>query len=163
MTPMAAPIEPLTGEETFAATPAEVFALLVDLEAIAATLPGVSSRQRADDGTVRCDVRPGLSFLGGTIHVSLRIADAVAPSRALLRSSVRGIGMSMEVESQITVEEDPSAPGTAVATRVAWEARVTERRGLVAAVSPGLLRAAAQRLIAAGFEALRRRLEPDRS
>jgi uncharacterized protein len=147
-------IEPFSGDEAFAAPPERVFAALLDPETLAKAIPDLVSSERLDERTLRCSVRPGFSFLRATMKMTIAITDVDEAQRAaamLISSS--GIGASMKVETRMRVQ--PEGDGS----RVAWEARVLELGGLIAAVSPTLIRGAADKVVRDGWDAFRRCVE----
>jgi len=147
------------GEELFAAPQQTVYDMLVDLDALAAGIPDVVSTERVDDRTLRAVVRPGFSFLRGTMKLKIELAELRPPNSALMRIDSQGIGVSMIVESRMRLE--PSAAAAAdggAATKLAWQADVTQMKGLVATVSPGLVRAAADQVVRNGWVKLHERL-----
>ena len=60
------------GTEQFAAEPEKLYALLTDLDAMAGTIPDLVSAERVELRTLKCVVRPGFSFLRGTMRLPLR-------------------------------------------------------------------------------------------
>jgi carbon monoxide dehydrogenase subunit G len=155
---MATTIEPLTGTEVFAASPARVHAALTDLDVLGRAMPGATGSERIDDRTIRCTVRPKFSFLHASMRVTLTIAESTPPAGATIRMTAQGIGVSMNVESVLRLAPEPREGGPPV-TRVDWEARITEMKGLITAVSPALIRAAADQVVRDGWKALRQGVE----
>jgi carbon monoxide dehydrogenase subunit G len=152
-------LEPFHGEEKLAAAPERVFAALTDLEALARVLPGFVSCERIPDSSppaVRAVVRPGLSFLHANLRLTLTLAQTAAPDTATIRIAAQSIGVSMQVESCIRIEP---ASGHGGASTVRWEARIGEMSGLITAVGPTLIRAAADKVIRDAWEGVRRRVE----
>ncbi len=142
----------LGGEEHFQAPPERVYALLTDLQRVPAMIPGLESYEVDEQGILRCVVRPGFSFLRGTLRLAIRIEPVLAGRRAEMFVNAEGIGTGMEIRSTMTLE---NASGC---TRLVWSAEVDQIRGLLAAVSPGLIEAAAGRVMAAGWDQLRHQL-----
>ena len=73
-----------------------------------------------------------------------------------MHTTAQGIGVGMTIESYLTVE--PLASGA----RLVWRAEVVELKGLVASVSPGLIRAAAEQVIRDIWTRIRAHIEPAR-
>jgi len=144
-----------SGEETFAASRERVYSLLVDLDALPESIPDLVSHKRVDERTMEAVVRPGFSFLRGTMKLRFSLDELVAPSAAVLKIDASGIGVSMKVTSRMQLSE--LADGAE--TKVAWAADVTDLKGLVATVSPGLVRAAADQILRNGWDQLRMRLQ----
>lgn len=140
------------GEEIFAASPERVFAVLTDLDALAASIPELVSSERPDANTLRCVVKPGFSFLRGTMKLAITIADLQSPHSATMTVAAQGIGVSMNVRSSIEVE--PEATGS----RLRWSASLERMTGLLSSVSPGLVKAAADQTIRHAWRQVRQRL-----
>jgi carbon monoxide dehydrogenase subunit G len=129
------------GEERFAAPAERVFAVITDLDLLAANIPDAVSTERVDMRTLAATVRPGFSFLRGTMKMRIEMSDLEPPSRATMRIEGSGIGQAIRVESTSTVSPDGDG------SLVRWQARVVERRGLVATISGALIQAAAGQVI----------------
>jgi len=142
-----------SGEETLAAPVDRVFAALTDLDALARTLPDATSIERINERTLAAVVRPGFSFLRGTLKLRIALENLVPPTTAAMRIEAQGIGVAMTVVSQMRLEADGDA------TRAVWRAEVLQMKGLVATVSPGLVRAAADQVVRDGWKQLRERVE----
>ena len=140
------------GEEQFAAAPDKVYALLTDLDGLGASIPDLVSAARVDERTLACVVRPGFSFLRGTMKLKIALDDLAPPTKATLKIDAQGIGVAMKVVSQMTLEPDGSG------TKLIWNATVPEMKGLVATVSPGLVKAAADQVIRHGWKQMHERL-----
>jgi carbon monoxide dehydrogenase subunit G len=155
------------GVEEFTATAARVFAVVTDFDVLARVLPDVESSERVDANTLRCVVRPGFSFLRGKLNVTIVRQDQAAgdPRSARYRVESKAIGVQIVVETSLRVEASPTGDAAADASEAAggkageraklhWQARVVERKGLVAAVSASLLKAAAEKVIQATWQRL---------
>lgn len=153
---MPAALEPFSGSETFAAPQQRVFDVVTNLDTLAAAMPGLVSSEKLDEGTLKAVVRPGLAFLGGQIRLTVSIVETSPPDSAVLRVEGKSIGVSMKVESRLKL-----SPAEGGGTRLDWEARVYDMKGLIAAAPAGLIRAAAQKVINDGWNALRERVEAE--
>jgi carbon monoxide dehydrogenase subunit G len=142
------------GEETFAAPRERVYSMLVDLDALPEGIPDLASSKRIDAETLEAVVRPGFSFLRGTMKLRISLHDLTPPSDATMQIDASGIGVSMKVVSHIQLADDPATGGT----KVVWRAEVSNLKGLVATVSPGLVRAAADQIVHNGWKRLHERL-----
>ena len=149
---MAGPIE-FGGEMGFEVAPEKLYALLTDLDAMAATIPDLVSAQKVDESTINCVVRPGFSFLRGTMKLAISVDRSDPPRRALMTTAAQGIGVLMNVLANLEVEPDGNG------SRLKWTAKVQELKGLIAAVSPGLITAAANQVIGHTWAEVRKRLE----
>ncbi len=134
---------PLTfgGSESFSAPPERLFAALTDLDELAATIPDLVSSQRIDERTLNCVVRPGFSFLRGTLRLAISIVDLQPPHFARMAIAADGIGTHITVVSQLHVEAADCG------SKLDWTAAVVDLKGLVATVSRPLISAAAERTI----------------
>jgi carbon monoxide dehydrogenase subunit G len=141
------------GEEAFAAPVERVFAAVTDLDSLARLLPDVESSERVDERTVRCVVRPGVSFLRGKLTTTITLADVNANESAVLRLESKGVGVQIAVEAILRFEAHDSG------SKLTWQAQVTRRTGLVAAISSALIRGAAEQTIRRGWQNLRAKLE----
>ncbi len=142
-----------SGAERFKAAAPRVYDTLADLDGLKDSIPDLVSAQRVDERTLSCVVRPGFSFLRGTLKMTIAL-DKTEPGRAAAMSvNADGIGVGMKMESRFTVEPDGGG------SLVKWEAQVTEMRGLIKAVGSTLIRAAADRVVRDGFARLRARVE----
>lgn len=148
-----AAIPPFSGETDLPFPPERVFAALRELEGVARRMPDVASVERVDGNTLKLVVKPGFSFLRGTLRVTMSIEEVEAGRSLVQTARSEGIGMSMTIRSQIALA--PSPEGTAAS----WRAEVVERKGLVSAVGPSLIQAAANKVLADGWTAVSQHLE----
>jgi carbon monoxide dehydrogenase subunit G len=140
------------GEERFDAPPEKVFALLTDLDAVAGTIPDLVSSERVNARTLKCVVRPGFSFLRGTMKLSIGLGDTTPPSAAMMTVTAQGIGVGMDVVSQLKIAADGAG------SLLTWTANVENLKGLIAAVSPALIKAAADQVIRHAWSEVRKAL-----
>jgi carbon monoxide dehydrogenase subunit G len=140
------------GDKDFALPPAELWAKLTDARFLVQCIPGVESVTRAESDAAEWTLRPGVSFVRGTLDVSLRVAEAVPNTSARLLVHSKGIGSTSDVEATLAF----TAQGTG--TRVHWAVEVTSLGGLLKAVPQGLIKAAAQKVIADVWVAVDARL-----
>ena len=140
------------GEERFLAPPETLYALLTDLDALSATIPDLVSSERVDERTLKCVVRPGFSFLRGTMKLSIALGETNPPNTAAMTVSAQGIGVSMDVASRLNVSPDGDG------SRLVWTARIEQLKGLISAVSPGLIQAAADQVIRHAWSQVRKQL-----
>lgn len=141
-----------SGEERFEQDADRVFAVVTDLGLLAQNIPDLVSYELVSDQRLKCVVRPGFSFLRMTMKTEIDLIGDPATRAADLRVRSQGIGASMEIESRLQVAE--VSPGSVLN----WSARVVKTTGLVATVSPDLVRAAAEQVIRAGWQRVRERL-----
>lgn len=157
---MPSSLEPFSGKELLAAPPQRVLAVLSDPGALAAAMPGlVSSEPGLDRSRARrCVVRPAFSFLSGTIRITVTVDQPSSEGGVTAHIGVQGIGLSMEILSQMKVAAGPEQGST-----VDWQARVTGMRGLLSAVPSGLIRGAAESVIREGWASLRKTIDAERA
>ncbi|HEX3727802.1 MAG TPA: SRPBCC domain-containing protein [Pirellulales bacterium] len=148
---MANPIE-FGGEEQFRATPEQLYAQLTNLDAMAATIPDLVEAERVDEQTLKCVVRPGFSFLRGTMKLTITLDQLAEPTSATMSVVAQGIAVGMTVRSHLAIAADGSG------SRLTWTATVAELKGLIAAVSPGLISAAADQVIRHAWTQIRQQL-----
>ena len=140
------------GEERFASPPEKVYRLLTDLDVMAATIPDVVSSEKVDDNTLKCVVRPGFSFLRGKLKLAISLAETHPPQSAVMNVSGQGIGVSMDVVSRLNLAAEGDG------TLLTWSASVEQLKGLIAAVSPSLIKAAADQVIRHAWKQVRTQL-----
>jgi carbon monoxide dehydrogenase subunit G len=138
--------------ETFSAPPEQVFAALTNLDRLPRIIPELESVEKIDDRTLKCVVRPGFSFLRGTLRMTITIVDIDPPHRAAMQVSAAGIGAQIEVASSLEIS--PANSGSVLT----WSASVTELKGLVATISRPLIAAAADQVIRKSWQRLRAEL-----
>jgi carbon monoxide dehydrogenase subunit G len=142
------------GDRDFTLPPAELFARLADARFLVECIPDVESVsvQEADRATMI--LRPGFSFVRGTLETTLQVVDPVAPQsvRVLLHS--KGIGSSSDVEASL------SLVGQDAGTHVHWVAEIKSLGGLLKLVPAGLVRGAAQKVIDDAWTRVVLKLQP---
>lgn len=140
------------GEESFASPPERVYALLTDLDAMASTIPDLVSSEKVDDRTLKCVIKPGFSFLRGTMRSTIQLGECTPNERAAMNVEAAGIGVGMLIASQLDIQPEGSG------SRLIWRATIEQRKGLLAAVSPSLIRGAADQVIRHTWNAVRLKL-----
>lgn len=140
------------GEERFDVPPRTLFDQLTDLDAMASTIPDLVSSERSGPDTLKCVVRPGFSFLRGTMKLQISIGDLQAPEKATMRVDAQGIGISMRLESHLNIVPDGAG------SLLKWDAQVLEMKGLISTVSPGLVKAAADQVVRMAWEGVRKKM-----
>lgn len=152
---MAGPMEPIRGEETFNAPPQKVFAALTSLDDLSKSIPDLQTATKLDDRTLQCTVRPGFSFVRGTLKSTIRVVESTPNEAVKIGLSASGIGMGMEIEARLQIQ--PLEGGSR--SRLVYEAQVMQRSGLVSAVPAGVIAGAAEKTIKDGWEKVRRQVE----
>lgn len=141
------------GDQNYPQAPAEVWAKLRDVHFVAQCISGVESVSQAEAGTLVCTLRPGFSFVRGTLNLTLRVTEVEPGTSLRYHAHGKGIGSSNTVEAVLTLA--PHDGGT----RLHWSADVTELGGLLKAVPKGLIQAAAQKVIADTWTAVEGKLK----
>lgn len=142
------------GDRDFARPPAEVWAKLTDPQFLVTCIPDVQTVKSTGPDHADLVLRPGFSFVRGTLDVNLKIVDTVAPSSAKVRILGKGIGSSSDVESALALA--PQGDGT----RVHWTVEIKELGGLLKMVPAGLIRGAAEKVVNDAWAAVATKLSP---
>lgn len=141
------------GVREFALPPQALFARLSDAAFLVTCIPDASIQGQPTKEEAVCSVKPGLSFVGGTMEVTIRVVEATSPSALKFQLNSKGIGSSSQVETNLTV-----AP-TAAGSRVEWKTDVVSLGGLLKVVPAGLIRGAAQKTIEDIWNGIAQRVE----
>ena len=142
----------VNGDEKFDEPPELLWQSLSRPEFLCQCFPGVDRVVRADDRSASLIIRPGFSFVRGTLEVSFEFAETDPPRSARVFIQIKGIGSSAELETRL--ELLPADSGT----RVTWSAEALQVGGLLKAVSQGLMQGAAQKVAADTWAEVRKRL-----
>jgi carbon monoxide dehydrogenase subunit G len=140
------------GDRDFALPPQALWDKLSDARFLVACIPDVQSVARAEPAEAVCTIRPGFAFVRGTLELTVRVAEAVPAQSIRLLLLSKGMGNSSTVEAALAL-----APHEA-GTRVHWVAQVKEMGGLLKMVPQGLVRGAAQKVVADAWAAVEARL-----
>jgi carbon monoxide dehydrogenase subunit G len=132
----------IKGEELFDQAPEILWGSLSRPEFLCRCFPGVDRVIRSDDRSAAVIVRPGFSFVRGTLEVSFEFAETDPPRFARVRIHIKGIGSSAELESTLNFEAAKAG------TKIDWAVNALQIGGLLKAVSQGLIQAAAQKVSA---------------
>jgi carbon monoxide dehydrogenase subunit G len=137
------PTSPLTfgGTEFFSAPPEQLFAALTDIGQLSKTIPDLVSSEQIDQRTLKCVVRPGFSFLRGTLRLTISLGEFRPSESATMTVAAAGIGAQIRVTSELQIV--PMNSGS----QLNWSASVVELKGLVATISRPLISAAAEQVI----------------
>jgi carbon monoxide dehydrogenase subunit G len=140
------------GEKEFPLAPAELWSRLTDARFLVQCIPDVESvKEQAPDRAVLV-LRPGFSFVRGTLDVTLAVVDAISPAAARYVVTSKGIGSSSDVEASIALT--PQGTGT----KVHWTAEVKTLGGLLKMVPAGLVRGAAEKVVNDAWSAVEAKL-----
>ena len=141
----------LSGVERFTQSAAEVWRRLSDLSFLAGAIPGLSSLSSTSEDHVTCKVKPGLSFLTGSLSTTIDVRERSEP-RLVLGIRSKGIGSMAAVTTTFVVREAGSG------SAIDWRAAVDELGGLLKPVGAGLIEASAGKVIASAWEGFRAQL-----
>lgn|SRR5579862_3148008 len=142
----------LSGTEHFDAPVERVFDQITNLEFTAKTLPGVERVEKLEPKHLECRVKPGFSFLTGSMQMTFDVLEAERPTSAKMRVKGKGIGASVTIETSVHL----TAEGTG--TRLDWSSEVTELGGLIKAVSRALIEGAAKKIVSDSWGTFRKHL-----
>ncbi|MGU3540466.1 xanthine dehydrogenase family Fe-S subunit [Methylobacterium sp. A54F] len=141
-----APAHAFTQTIELAHPPEAVFAVLGDIEAVAACLPGAVLTGRPDSETVEGGLKVRIGPIGATFRGRARIAQDPADLSGRVRGAGADAGGRSATEGEIRYRVEPgAAPGTA---RVALDVGYTLTGPLAQFGRPGLVRDLAGRIAA---------------
>ena len=140
------------GDTDLAPGPAEVSAKLSDARFLVECVPGVEKVTLAEADRAVCTLRPGFSFVRGTLDVTLSVVERSAAEYTRLTIHSKGVGTTSDLE--VVLRYAPQEAGT----RVHWSADVTQLGGLLKAVPQGLIKGAAQKVVAEAWTNVRTKL-----
>ena len=133
--------------------PQELWAKLSDARFLVQCIPDVHEVKQSAAEEAVCVLRPGLAFVRGTLELTLRVIEAVAPESIRLSLATKGIGTTSTVEVALTLAVQEAG------TRVSWVAEMKSLGGLLKAVPQGLIRGAAQKVITDAWNSVEKQLD----
>jgi carbon monoxide dehydrogenase subunit G len=129
------------GVRDFKLTPEATWPKLRDAGFLAQCIPGVAAITTQDQDRAVCTVRPGLSFVQGSLEVTLQVKE-ISPGKAAVVNLVsKGIGAMSEIEARFDLGAIESGG------RLEWSAEIVKLGGLLKALPQGLIKASAQKII----------------
>jgi carbon monoxide dehydrogenase subunit G len=140
------------GDRDFPHSPADLFPKLADAQFLASCLPDVEKLEHADADRAVMVLKPGLAFVRGALDVTLEVVERSPPTSARIRATGKGIGSTSAVEATLAFAAHDGG------ARVHWTADVTELGGLLKMVPAGLIRGAAQKVVADAWGAIEAKL-----
>jgi uncharacterized protein len=140
------------GEKDFAKPAAEIWEKLSDARFVVQCIPDVEQVKEAAADHAVLVLRPGFSFVRGTLEATLRVVDRVAPTAARYLIANKGIGSSADVDATVALTSQGNG------TRVRWTAEVKSLGGLLKMVPSGLIRGAAQKVVNDAWSAVEAKL-----
>ncbi len=142
------------GDRDFALAPDDLFARLTDVPFLVQCIPDVESVAAQEADRAVLVLRPGFSFVRGTLELTLQVVDVVAGQSARVLLHSKGIGSTSDVEASLSCT--PQGSGT----RVHWVAEIKSLGGLLRAVPAGLVRGAAEKVINDSWGRVEHKLQP---
>jgi carbon monoxide dehydrogenase subunit G len=139
-------------DKTSIAEVSACWAKLADLRFLTQCIPNIESVVQSQPDQVRFKLRPGVSFVRGSLDVTFKI-DQLEPGKSA-RYSIhsQGIGSSSDVEALLTLE--PVENGS----HLHWTVDVKSLGGLLKALPQGLIKASAQKVIGDIWSAVEKNL-----
>jgi 2-furoyl-CoA dehydrogenase large subunit len=138
------------GEMKVAAAPEQVWAMLLDVDTLAAIIPGAHSVEKVSEREFRADVTIGVGPVKGRYRAEVKLSDLDPPSAVTLSGSATGaLGFG---RGQGRVMLSPEGSGTRVS--YGYDAEIG---GKVASIGGRLLDGAARLIIRQFFASLARR------
>ena len=134
-------MQPFEGERIFALPPAQLWLKLRDAALLATCIPDGTPHPGATRDRAVCTVRPGFSFVRGTLDITIDVLGGIEPTTLKFAQKSKGIGTSSEVETSLTLT--PHEQGT----KIVWRAEIKNLGGLLKMVPSGLIRGAAHKVI----------------
>jgi carbon monoxide dehydrogenase subunit G len=136
------------GDRDFTLPLAQVWLKLSDCRFLAECVPGMVSVRDASAESAVCVLKPGFSFVRGTLEVTLRRTEATPETALKYQVDGKGIGSSSRVVAALGLS--PQGTGT----HLHWSADITELGGLLRAIPQGLIKASAERVILDAWTAI---------
>lgn len=141
----------ITDSHDFAAAPEDVWAVLMDPEAIKACLPGCRELRPIGDDSYHAEVNIGVGAVSGIFSAEVTLTDLVPPHS--YRLNVEATGKVGFARGSATVVLKPAAPGTQVEVSASAEVG-----GLIARVGQRLIEGVARMTVARFFSCLAGRI-----
>jgi len=132
---------------------AKVWAFVIDPQQVGWCGPGVESIEAIDDTHFRAKAKVGIGPISARFAVSLELAEAEAPERAVIRATGQAPGSAVDARGEMVLSGPEAGP-----TTMAWSADV-QIMGTMASVGARLIEGTANKLIGQAFDCIRTRLE----
>jgi carbon monoxide dehydrogenase subunit G len=129
------------GTKDFSLSPDDLIRRLGDARFLVECIPGVEAAPQSEPNRAFFKLRPGFSFVRGTLDITITVTEVVPGSALHYHVYGKGIGSSNTVEADL--QASPREGGC----RVEWRIAITELGGLLKAVPQGLIQGAAQKAI----------------
>jgi len=141
------------GERSFPTDPAETFARLADAAFIVHNLPNVTTIIEATPDRAVWKLKPGLSFVQGTLEATLTVVERSGDSVIRTEMQTKGIGAVAGVASRLE-----GMPRDGGGSTVRWSSEITKLEGLLKMVPKPLIIASANKVIEDSWTAIEKRM-----
>jgi carbon monoxide dehydrogenase subunit G len=141
------------GDQDFAQEPTVLWKKLRSAAFLVECIPDAAIEGQPTAEQANCTVRPGLSFIRGTLDVNVKILEAVEPTLIKIGLVSKGIGSGSDAEATLNLA--PHEKGS----RVHWQGEIKSMSGLMKMVPSGLIKGAAQKVIEDLLNSVRQKLE----
>lgn len=129
------------GDREFPLPPESLWGKLSDARFLVGCLSNAEGVVVRDSTHAEWKMKPGLSFVAGTIDTKLAIVEAQSPTHIALELTSKGIGSGSVTEVRLTLK--PHETGT----QVHWVGQIKELTGLLKMVPKGLIQSTATKVI----------------
>jgi carbon monoxide dehydrogenase subunit G len=140
------------GKKTLVQDAETCWTKLSDPSFLGRCISNVESVAQSGPDKIQIKLRPGVSFVRGTLDVTIQIEKG-EPGRSL-RYSIHSRGIGSTSDAAATVQLEPAPVGT----EVQWTVVIKTLGGLLKAVPQGLIKASAQKVITDIWSAVERQL-----
>ncbi len=141
-----------SGEETFELGQSELWDRVMDMEFLSRIIPDLDRVESIAPKQMVCRVRPSFAFLSGSFKLTFEVLTEDPPTCARMRVSGKGIGSTMVIETVLRLVAEDQC------TKLAWDAEIVERRGLLKPVGVSLIQMSARKVIADALSNFRKAL-----
>jgi carbon monoxide dehydrogenase subunit G len=129
------------GEKTLPLGPEACWMKLTDSEFLSQCIPNVESVSQSAPSQIQLKLRPGVSFVRGTLDVTIKVEKGEPGKSARYAAHSRAIGSSSDAEAKLNLEPVPGG------THLRWTVVIKTLGGLLKAVPQGLIKASVQKVI----------------
>lgn len=129
------------GKQNLSSDPEVCWGKLSDPRFLGQCIPNLESMTQCAPDQVQFKVRPGVSFVRGTLDITIKVEKPEPGKTVRYYIQSRAIGSSSDAEAILIME--PATSGT----RLRWTVDIKTLNGLLKAVPPGLIKASAQKVI----------------
>ena len=143
----------LSGTESFACDRETLFSKVTDTQFVASVIPNLERIEELTGDRIVCRVRPKLTFLSASLKMTMKLDHLSPPQCARMNIVGKGIGAKIEIVTDLLLK--PVDAGS----ELDWKAEVVRREGLLKPVGESLIQAAAERVLADGWQMLREAIE----